>query len=534
MTTGKYFSLAKYNRHLLLSCILITFLYSCNKKRENFIAGDSSPIASERASVTMDGFIGANAFVDDPIDRMKALGFIREYHLWQWDEGNGDPSYRGYPHNQMQWSPNLVGWDFDEFYRTVNDNRIDIAPCLQGAAPWLQHQQNRFPTNDKPTDQRSANTTDPRSYLARSHYLYQFAARYGSQQADPYLLTLHPDQPKLSGLNLIRYMEDWNEQDRDWEGPNAQFAPEEYAAMLSADYDGHNQQLGSGNKSTFGIKNADPNMKVVMGGLVNVDIDYIEKMRVWFHDNRTDQKFAADVINVHIYAWKNGHDHQGGGPALSPEEARFKEKLQALTDYRDKYLENLEVWVSEFGWDTHENSVLSPPIIGQFDRQEVQAQWMLRAYLAFAAAGVDRAQMYMLRDVDPYNPQWFSTSGLVTQKGEWTPKTSWYYVYTMKNVLTDMQFAGEVTATDDNVLIYKFTDPSSNRGVYVVWAKTSRGYTVNNYVLPIKGAKTAQAIEPTVNSTEGRRANLGITNETVQVSITEKPLFISVDFINND
>src|SRR5690606_18788246 len=120
MTTGKYFSLAKYNRHLLLSCLLITFLYSCNKKRENLIDGDSSPITSDRTSITMDRFIGANAFVDDPIDRMKALGFIREYHLWQWDEGNGDPSYSGYPNNQMRWSPNLVGWDFDQFYRAIN------------------------------------------------------------------------------------------------------------------------------------------------------------------------------------------------------------------------------------------------------------------------------------------------------------------------------------------------------------------------------------------------------------------------------
>lgn len=533
MTTGKYFSLAKHNRHLLLSCLLITFLYSCNKKRENLIDGDSSPITSDRTSITIDRFIGANAFVDDPIDRMKALGFIREYHLWQWDEGNGDPSYSGYPNNQMRWSPNLVGWDFDQFYRAINDNELDISPCLQSAAPWLQNQQNRFPANDKPTDQRSASTTDPNSYLARSHYLFQFAARYGSQWVDPSLLTLHPDQPKHSGLNLIRYVEDWNEQDRDWEGPNAQFSPEEYAAMLSADYDGHGRQLGEDNRDTYGIKNADPNIKVVMGGLANVDINYIEKMRTWFYTHRKDQKFAADVINVHIYAWKNGHNHEGGGPALSPEEARFKEKLQVLTEYRDKYLRNLEVWVSEFGWDTHERSVLSPPVIGRFDRQEVQAQWLLRAYLAFAAVGIDRAQMYMLRDVDPNNPQWFSTSGLVTQKGEWVPKKSWYYVYTMKNVLTDMHFVGEVTATDGNILIYKFKDKSSKRGVYVIWAKTSKGYTVNNYALSVKGAKVAQAIAPIVNSIEGQRSDLNIVNETVQVDITEKPLFISVDFIDH-
>src|SRR5690606_22297466 len=99
--------------------------------------------------------------------------------------------------------------------------------------------------------------------------------------------------------------------------------------------------------------------------------------------------------------------------------------------------------------------------------------------------------------------------------------------------LTDMHFAGEVTATDGNILIYKFKDKSSNRGVYVVWAKTSRGYTVNNYALSVKGAKVVQAIAPIVNSTEGQRSDLNIINGTVQIDITEKPLFISVDFIDH-
>lgn len=40
------------------------------------------------------------------------------------------------------------------------------------------------------------------------------------------------------------------------------------------------------------------------------------------------------------------------------------------------------------------------PQIGSYSPDEVQAQWLVRSYFEVAAAGADRAAMYMLRDVD--------------------------------------------------------------------------------------------------------------------------------------
>ena len=46
-------------------------------------------------------------------------------------------------------------------------------------------------------------------------------------------------QPRLSGMGLLEWYEIWNEQNAWWAGRAACFSPYEYAAMPSADYDGH-------------------------------------------------------------------------------------------------------------------------------------------------------------------------------------------------------------------------------------------------------------------------------------------------------
>lgn len=480
--------------------------------------------------ITMDKFIGANGFVDDPIDKIKAVGFLREYHNWGWDEGNWEAGYKGYPNNEMAWAPSRPGWSFDDFYKNLSSAGVVVSPCIQGATSWLSPT-NDFPGDDKPIDAIGLNTADPNSYHKKAHHMYQFVARYGSKTVSPNKLTVDKNQGKKSGLDLIKYIEDWNEQDKNWKGKNAEFAPEEYAAMASADYDGHCNTM-SGGVGTFGVKNADPDVKFVMGGLVDLNLDYIKRMKTWFEDNRKDKKFAADVINFHLYAWKDGNSWQGGGPALSPEAAKFKEKAAEIVDYRNKNLPDKEVWISEFGWDTNPQSPLSVPGIGNFNTQEVQGWWLVRAYLAFAAAGVDRAQMYMLRDDNPTDPTWFSSSGMIGQKGDFTPKKSWYYVYSMKNILKNTRFLEEQKSNDPHILIYKFKNISTNGGVYAIWCGTSSGKTVENFRLQLaEGIKNAQKIELINGITDGEYQNLTINANFISLNISEKPLFITVDLM---
>jgi hypothetical protein len=477
--------------------------------------------------ITMDQMIGANAFIDDPIDKIKAVGFIREYHNWEWDE-NGE-NYKGYPDSKIRWAPN--NWNFDTFYTSLKNAQIGVSPCIQGAPGWLQGKKN-FTASHKPLDKPGADPANPDSYRTKAHHMFQFAARYGYRKVPDKKLTLAADQPRNSGMGLIHYLEDWNEQDRTWEGPDAQFTAEQYAAMASADYDGHCKTMNT-DSTSFGIKNADPDMQFVMGGIIELNTDYIADMQKWFTKNRADGKFAADVINFHHYAWKDGESWQGGGPAKSPEEDHFKSRLEAVVKYRNENLPGVQVWISEFGWDTNPGSRLSPPAIGPFDVQEVQAQWLIRSYLAFAAARVDRAQMFMLRDVNPKDTTWFASCGLVGPKGDWTPKKSWFYVYTLKNTLKDMIYIGEESPADTNILVYKFKSIKGKNGVYVIWSKTKENYEVKDFELTIGSRqKSATRTELVPGKINGIAASVPVRAGRISLHVTERPQFVAVNEIH--
>jgi hypothetical protein len=53
----------------------------------------------------MDELIGTNAFIDDPLDKMQAVNFIREFHNWSWDTGK-----TAFPNNALAFNPSFRGW----------------------------------------------------------------------------------------------------------------------------------------------------------------------------------------------------------------------------------------------------------------------------------------------------------------------------------------------------------------------------------------------------------------------------------------
>lgn len=117
------------------------------------------------------------------------------------------------------------------------------------------------------------------------------------------------------------------------------------------------------------------------------------------------------------------------------------------------------------------------------------------------AAGIDRAVHYMLRDVDPNSSTQYDSSGLVGTKGDWTPKISWYYVYTMKNRLKGMTFTGEQASGNPSVWIYKFRQSGGNSGAYVLWCPTSNGTSLD-YQLTLTGAPST-LVTMTSGDTDG-------------------------------
>lgn len=463
---------------------------------------------------TVDQMIGTNAFIDDPIDKIAAVGYVREYHVWPWDEQKD---------GERAWSPSRAGggWDFDEFYTKLKEKGIFVTPVMQQTPAWVLGAKDAgFMYDTKPVP-KGQDPEDPLSYAAHAAHLYQFMARYGSTVVPDEMLKLASDQKRVSGLNLISYLENWNEQDKFWMPRPAYFTAFEYAAMSSADYDGHEGKLGAG----YGIKAADPKAKLVMGGAAATALDFIRAMKLWC-DYKRGGKFIWDAINVHHYS-SNGSDQTMGDVGMSPEENGLKGKMERIRDYRDRYLPGVEFWVTEFGYDTYEKSPQRAPKIGQTSAEEIQAQWLIRGFLELAAAGVDRAAMYMLRDVDPTNSTRFSSSGLVGPKGSWKPKPSWFYTNTMRVTLKGLRYAGQEPSGNPQVRVYKFANDDGSRVGYAVWCITAQELVVPDFsfaVVPLQTEATLTKLEP--GQPEGVACQLNVTNGTVTVEASERPVFV--------
>jgi len=481
-------------------------------------------------------FLGLNGFIDDDPAKLAAVGNVREYHDWSWNEGNGAAGYPGYPNNQLSFTDVAGAWDFDAYYTALGQAGVTPFPCIEGSVDFLG--------SAMPPVSTGADATMAASYLAHASFLYQYAARYGANAVPTANLKLASGQAARSGLGLLRYYEDGNEPDANWVNADGSpvFSPAAAAAMSSADYDGDQGRLGG----TFGIKSADPAAKLVQAGLAGAGASsdwltnvttYLDGMRAWATAHRGGS-FPADVLNVHDYCF--GPDPFGTKnprPGVAPEACGIATALAGLVAYRDQHLPGKEVWLTEFGYDTDPGSRLRAPAIGSADAQAVQGQWLVRSFLALMASGIDRAFLFVSRDnctgsasACPTNDVQFSTSGVLTQKGDEQPKTAWYYLATVRARLGTMRYAGTAQSGKPNLDIARFYDPATNRGAYVLWMATSDGAVSNGYALALPGAiSSATTVTLTAGSSSGTATPAALSNHTVGVNVGETPTLVLVD-----
>ncbi len=177
-----------------------------------------------------------------------------------------------------------------------------------------------------------------------------------------------------------------------------------------------------------------------------------------------------DVLNVHTYAmleqwptWKRSFPEDSRLPA-------YWKDVDELIEWRNAHAPGKEVWITEFGWDA---STQSPAPTGDFAKWQSnseleQAQWLVRAFLLFAARDVDRAYLYFFNDDD--QPQLHGSSGL-TRRFE--PKPSFHAVAHLFQTLGDYRFSKVVDAQTDAVMVYEFARGDDPHDViWVAWSPT--------------------------------------------------------------
>jgi endoglucanase len=498
-------------------------------------AADVQALAVQK-KIKLSQEMGVNGFewdVENPdapgqIDETRLKGLknftgFRHYLDWQKLESTEG----GYTFNPVHSG----GWNYDVLYQRLKAENITVLACLKTLPDWL--------LNTYPGDQRELENvpvrygkdfSDPNSYVEQGKVAFQFAARYGANSSVPANL-LHVDQSTRwagdgvnevkIGLNLVKYIECDNERDKWWKGRKAYQTGREYAANLSAFYDGNKNTMGAG----VGVKNADPSMQVVMGGLASATPDYVRGMIDWCKQYRGYKADGSvnlcwDVINYHLYS-NDASTSQGGNSTrgAAPEVSNTAQVAQSFVQMAHQYANDMPVWVTETGYDTNQGSPLKAIAIGNKSVLQTEADWTLRTALLYARWGIDRTFFYMLADDNASSPVQFNSSGLVN--ADRSPKPAADFLRQANQVLGNYTYTGTLN-TDPIVDRYE----ANGKIIYALVVPDEKNRTAT-YTLDLGSATTATIYQPTAGQANMTATPVSAPNGKLTITVTETPQFVA-------
>ncbi|CAM4384265.1 hypothetical protein SAMN06265348_11454 [Pedobacter westerhofensis] len=475
--------------------------------------------------------LGINAFEWDfsdsdngliPESRKKVIRSFGGFrHYMDWDKLESEEGK--YTFNPVHSG----GWNYDMIYQWCKSENIEVLADLKSCPSWL--------VNTYPKDQRNAenvpapyglNRKLPSSYLKQAKVAFQFAARYGHNKAVPRALVSVNTNARWPGdqlnyvrvgLGYVKYIECDNERDKTWKGPQAHQNAEEYAANMSAFYDGHMGKLGK----NAGVKTADPSMKVVMGGLSDPDIKYVIKMIEWCKKNRGYKadgsvNLCFDVINYHAYNndWTGSADPTVGKP---PELSRAAALADAFVAMARKHANGTEVWNTESGYDINTKSPQRAIAIGKKPALITQADWMLRSALLYARHGIKRSFFYMLDDVDPNSTTQYGTSGFAVGSKR-RPVAD--YFFQVKKLMGDFHFVKNMK-TDPIVDVYGL----NGRKIFVMFVPDEQDRRTA-FRLNMGTASSVTVYTPVAGADSMRAKIVATPKGILNIMLTETPVFV--------
>jgi hypothetical protein len=459
--------------------------------------------------------------------KMKLIkGFTAVRHYLDWEkieetEGNYtfNPTTNG-------------GWNYDAIYERCKQDGIDVLVDLKTCPPWLV---NTYPANERDNENVPApyglNRNDPASYALQAKAAFQFAARYGyNKKIDASLVKVN-SKPRWTndevnqvktGLGLIKYIECDNERDKWWKGKKARQTAEEYAANLSAFYDGDKGRLGK----NAGVKSADPNMKVVMCGIASADANFVQGIIDWCRQNRGIKADGSidlcfDVINYHYYA--NGEKPQASHPAergIAPELSDAGKVADQFIDVASKLKQKPEVWITEAGYDVNPQSPQRAIAIGNKNALITQADWILRTSLLYMRHGIKRLFFYQLFDDNQSSTQ-YGTSGLadaVTLK----PRPAEDYLIQANKLMGKYTYQGTISQ-EPLVDVYTL----GNKKMVVLMVGDEKGRKVE-YQLNTGDTKTAVMYTLIAGADTMQSRTLKPVKGKLTLTVTETPVFVAL------
>ena len=474
----------------------------------------------------LSNYFGVNAFEwdfeapEDPAKlnekRLSAIGNftgIRHYLDWEKIEAK-EGVYTFAP-------ASTGGWNYDTMYQWCYDQHIELLACVKACPQWL--------LDSYPADQRDnenipmrygRDPKEPASYLEQAKMGFQFAARYGrNRNVDRQLITVDKDNIPRSGLGTVRYIECDNERDKWWKGRKGYQTGREYAANLSAFYDGNKQKLGKG----AGVKNADSTMRVVMGGLATPSTDYLQGMIDWCREFRGykpngDIDLPWDVINYHYYCNDADYDNskkQTSG--VAPEMTRASVIAGQFTQLAHQQAHGMPVWVTEAGYDVNNESPQKAPKINGRSALEVQADWLLRTSLLYSRLGIQRVFYYELIDDNPKLGSQYSTSGLINTDRSARPVADYF-----RQVNTMFGGYSFVRTISNNPIVDEYRSGGQTMYMLVVPGKGG----VVKYTLDLGSDPAAVVYGPKYGSVQMDTEKRTAISGKIELEVSGSPLFV--------
>ncbi|MFA6027485.1 MAG: cellulase family glycosylhydrolase [Patescibacteria group bacterium] len=290
--------------------------------------------------------------------------------------------------NNVEWAREEFNWDvieptddnynweqYDALITKYQENNIQVLGLITYSSSWA-----------------SSNAGDPDyeyyppDMTAWSDYVSNVAARYAGK---------------------VDTWEIWNEPNYDgfWKSNE-----ENYVSYLEE----------ASNK----IKQANPNAKVVLGGMSGADTDFLN--RIYELTPETD---PFDIVAAHPYRVVDDNFN------YSPEQTT--DGLNTLTVdlesmravMRDNGDKDMPIWLTEFGWTTYDNGV----------SEEKQTDYLMRGYAgAFANSQVRKIFWYTFRDDSDNTAYLESSFGLA--RNDYTAKPALAAFKFMQEKLTDKKY----------------------------------------------------------------------------------------------
>ena len=457
---------------------------------------------------------------ESKMEMVKSFSGIRHYMDWEKLESQ---------EGVYSFNPTLMGgWHYDQIYERCKQEGIEVLACLKSLPGWML---SSYPADARDHEnvpvRYGSDFSNPASYIEQARIGFQYAARYGSNTAvDPALLSVYStprwpgDNPNTIriGTGLVRYIECDNERDKWWKGRKGYQTAREYAANLSAFYDGHKNTMGPG----IGIKNADPSMKVVIAGLVTGP-DYIKGMVDWckeFRGYKPDGtvNLCWDIVNFHMYtdntsSSQSGTSTRGAAPEVTIANQIVEKFIQTTHDV--SY--DMPVWITETGFDVHQDSPLKAIPIGSKSALDTQADWILRTALFSARHKIEKVFFYQIYD-DNATGAIFGSSGLVNS--DLTRRPAADFLYQTNKLFGEYTFK-ETIHNDPIIDRYELNGNS----MYMLVVPDETGRTAS-YTLQLPGFSTASVYTPIAGSQNMARQDLNFADGNLTLTVGETPLFV--------